>query len=47
MLAITDPEVTDLHVVADRRLEGLAALKLKTMYEGYPDQLLFDSYEIG
>jgi hypothetical protein len=43
-LAISDPEITYIHDVAGKRLEGLSALKeLYAPYRGVP---LFDSYEL-
>jgi hypothetical protein len=43
-LAITDPQITYIHAVVDKRLEGLPALK--ELYEQYRGRPLFDSYEI-
>jgi hypothetical protein len=43
-LAISDPEITYIHAVVDKRVEGLAALK--ELYEQYRGMPLFDSYEI-
>lgn len=43
-LAISDPQITLIHDVVGKRLEGLSVLKeLYTQYRGVP---LFDSYEI-
>jgi hypothetical protein len=43
-LAISDPQITYIHAVVEKRLEGLPALKeLYQQYRGIP---LFDSYEI-
>ena len=44
LLAISDPEITYFHVVTDKRLEGLPALK--ALFEGYRGRPLFDSYEM-
>ena len=43
-LAISDPEITYIHAVVDKRVDGLAALK--ELYEQYRGMPLFDSYEI-
>ncbi|MBZ5582051.1 MAG: nuclear transport factor 2 family protein [Acidobacteriia bacterium] len=44
MLASLDPEITYIHVMTEKRLEGLAAVKaLVEQYRGTP---LFDSYEM-
>jgi hypothetical protein len=44
MLATADPSITYFHIVADKRMDGVAALKdLCEKYRGRP---LFDSYEI-
>ena len=43
-LAISDPEITYIHVVAAQRIEGLPALK--ALFERYRGTPLFDSYEI-
>jgi ketosteroid isomerase-like protein len=45
LLAISDPDITYIHVVTDRRLEGLAAVK--ALFEPYRGQPLFDSYEMA
>ena len=43
-LAITDPQITYFHVVVEKRLDGVQAVKeLYGRYRGVP---LFDSYEI-
>jgi hypothetical protein len=43
-LAISDPQITYIHDVVGKRLEGLSALKgLYAQYRGVP---LFDSYEL-
>ncbi len=44
-LAISDPEITYFHVVTDKRLDGLPALK--AMFDGYRGRPLFDSYEMA
>ena len=44
MLAISAPEITYFHVMTDRRVEGLQAVK--AIYESYRGTPLFDSYEI-
>ena len=44
MLAIADPDITYIHVVAGKRLEGLAAVK--ALFEPYRGTALFDSYEM-
>jgi len=43
-VAITDPEITYYHAVAEKRVEGLPALK--ELYDRYRGMPLFDSYEI-
>lgn len=44
LLAISDPEITYIHVVTGKRLDGLPALKeFFARYRGIP---LFESYEI-
>ena len=43
-LAISDPQITYIHAVVGKRLEGLPALK--ELYERYRGTPLFDSYEI-
>jgi hypothetical protein len=45
LLAISDPEITYFHVVTDKRLEGLPALR--ALFEGYRGRPLFDSYEMA
>ena len=45
MLAVSDPEITYIHVVTDKRLEGLAALR--ALFEPYRGRPLFDSYEMA
>jgi ketosteroid isomerase-like protein len=45
MLEAADAEITYFHVVTDKRLEGVAALK--ALYDGYRGRPLFDSYEIA
>jgi hypothetical protein len=45
LLAISDPEITNFHVVTDKRLDGLPALK--ALFEGYRGRPLFDSYEMA
>ena len=45
LLAISDPEITYIHVVTDKRLEGLAAVK--ALFEPYRGRPLFDSYEMA
>jgi ketosteroid isomerase-like protein len=44
LLAISDPEITYFHVVTDKRLDGLPALK--ALFEAYRGRPLFDSYEM-
>jgi ketosteroid isomerase-like protein len=44
-LAICDPEITYFHVVSEKRLDGLAALR--SLYDPYRGRPLFDSYEIS
>jgi ketosteroid isomerase-like protein len=44
-LAVADPEITYFHVVTDKRLEGLPALR--ALCEGYRGRPLFDSYELA
>lgn len=43
-LAITDPEITYFHAVAETRLDGLPAVR--ELYERFRGTPLFDSYEI-
>jgi ketosteroid isomerase-like protein len=45
LLAISDPEITYYHVMTDKRLEGLPALR--ALFEGYRGRPLFDSYEMA
>ena len=45
LLAISDPEITYFHVVTDKRLDGLPALK--ALFEAYRGKPLFDSYEMA
>ena len=45
LLAISDPEITYFHVVTDKRLDGLPALK--ALFEAYRGRPLFDSYEMA
>jgi hypothetical protein len=45
LLAISDPEITYFHVVTDKRLDGLPALK--ALFEPYRGKPLFDSYEMA
>jgi ketosteroid isomerase-like protein len=45
LLAISDPEITYFHVVTDKRLDGLPALR--ALFEGYRGRPLFDSYEMA
>ena len=45
LLAISDPEITYIHVVTDKRLNGLPALK--ALFEAYRGRPLFDSYEMA
>ena len=44
LLAISDPEITYFHVMTDKRLDGLPALK--ALFEAYRGRPLFDSYEM-
>ena len=44
-LAMSDPEITYFHAVANKRLDGLPALK--ALFEGYRGTPLFDSYELA
>jgi ketosteroid isomerase-like protein len=43
-LALLDDGVTYFHVMTEKRLEGVAAVK--ALYDGYRGAPLFDSYEI-
>jgi len=45
LLAISDPDITYFHVVTEKRLEGLPALK--ALFEAYRGRPLFDSYEMA
>ncbi|MGA9626552.1 MAG: nuclear transport factor 2 family protein [Bryobacteraceae bacterium] len=45
LLAISDPEITYFHVVTEKRLDGLAAVR--ALFEGYRGRPLFDSYEMA
>lgn len=45
MLAISDPEITWFHVMTEKRLDGLPALK--ALLESYRGMPLFDSYEMA
>ena len=45
LLAISDPGITYFHVVTDKRLDGLPALK--ALFEPYRGRPLFDSYEMA
>ena len=45
LLAISDPDITYFHVVTDKRLDGLPALK--ALFEAYRGRPLFDSYEMA
>jgi hypothetical protein len=45
LLAISDPEITYFHVVTDKRLDGLPAVK--ALFESYRGRPLFDSYEMA
>jgi hypothetical protein len=45
MLAAADAEITYFHMMTEKRLEGVAALK--ALYDGYRGRPLFDSYEIA
>lgn len=44
-LAISDPAITYFHVVTDKRLDGLPALK--ALFDSYRGRPLFDSYEMA
>jgi hypothetical protein len=43
-LAVADPEITYIHAVAAKRLDGLDAVR--TLFEQYRGTPLFDSYEM-
>jgi ketosteroid isomerase-like protein len=45
LLAVSDPEITYFHVVTDKRLDGLPALR--ALFEAYRGRPLFDSYEMA
>ncbi|HMD71379.1 MAG TPA: nuclear transport factor 2 family protein [Bryobacteraceae bacterium] len=45
MLAISDPDVTYFHVMTEKRLDGLPAVK--ALFESYRGMPLFDSYEMA
>lgn len=45
VLAMSDLEITYFHAVANKRLDGLPALK--SLFEGYRGIPLFDSYEMA
>jgi hypothetical protein len=44
VLAIADPEITYFHVMTEKRIDGLPALK--ALFEPFRGTPLFDSYEI-
>jgi ketosteroid isomerase-like protein len=44
LLAISDPDITYFHVMTEKRLDGLAAVK--ALYEGFRGASLFDSYDL-
>ena len=44
MLTASDPDITLFHVMTERRIEGVAAVK--ALYDGYGGRPLFDSYQI-
>jgi ketosteroid isomerase-like protein len=44
-LAMSDPEITYFHVVTDKRLDGLPAVR--ALFESYRGMPLFDSYEMA
>lgn len=44
LLALTDPQITYFHVVTDKRIDGLSAVR--ALFEQYRGKPLFDSYEI-
>jgi ketosteroid isomerase-like protein len=43
-LAIADPAITYYHVMTDKRLDGIAAVR--ALYEAYRGMPLYDSYEM-
>jgi ketosteroid isomerase-like protein len=43
-LAISDPDITYIHVMTGKRLDGLPAVR--ALYETYRGRPLFDTYEI-
>jgi ketosteroid isomerase-like protein len=43
-LAISDPDITYIHIMTGKRLDGLPAVR--ALYETYRGRPLFDSYEI-
>jgi hypothetical protein len=45
MLALADPDITYFHVMTDKRLDGLPAVK--ALFESYRGTPLFDSYEMA
>jgi ketosteroid isomerase-like protein len=45
MLAISDPDITWFHIMTDKRLDGLPAVK--ALFESYRGMPLFDSYEMA
>ena len=45
MLAISDPEITYFHIMTEKRLDGLPAVK--ALFESYRGMPLFDSYEMA
>lgn len=45
LLAISDPEITYIHAVVGKRLDGLPALR--ALFESYRGRPLFDSYEMA
>ena len=44
ILAITDPDISYFHIMTEKRIDGLPALK--ALFEAYRGTPLFDSYEI-
>jgi len=44
MLAASDPDITLFHVMAEQRVDGIAAVK--ELYAPYAGRPLFDSYQI-
>lgn len=44
LLAISDPDITYFHIMTDKRLDGLPAVR--ALYEGFRGTPLFDSYDI-